>query len=331
MHWEEHKGTREPCLGTVHIISSMKRSEEIEVLRATYGAGFYLIGLHDTEQGRLEYLTERKGIPVEEAQMFMQDDQEDKSDSGQRTRDAYHLADVFVSLEEKQYKPQLERFIDLLLSHPYHTPTRDEHAMFMAYAASLKSSQLGRQVGASVVSHLGDVVAVGCNDVPKPGGGQYTCEDAMDYRDHMLGTDSNDEQKDKIVRDILQRLGCGEIPPEEVKKKLKGSLLSDITEFGRAMHAEMDAILSCARNGIPVMNAVLYSTTFPCHNCARHILGAGVQRVVYIEPYVKSAATHLHKDAISVETYGTAHKKESTGQVGFRIPFKSFVGIVTPL
>src|SRR5204862_6035702 len=50
-----------------------------------------------------------------------------------------------------------------------------------------------------------------------------------------------------------------------------------------------------------VKGATLYSTTFPCHMCARHIVAAGISRVVYIEPYPKSKAKHLHQDSIAVD------------------------------
>ncbi|MEJ7655371.1 MAG: deaminase [Chloroflexia bacterium] len=46
------------------------------------------------------------------------------------------------------------------------------------------------------------------------------------------------------------------------------------------MHAEMSALLDAGRRGVPVQGATLYTTTFPCHNCARHIVGAGIDRVV---------------------------------------------------
>lgn len=39
-------------------------------------------------------------------------------------------------------------------------------------------------------------------------------------------------------------------------------------------------------------------TTYPCHNCARHIVAAGIREVVYIEPYPKSLAVKLHGDSI---------------------------------
>lgn len=41
----------------------------------------------------------------------------------------------------------------------------------LAFGAALRSAQMGRQVGASLLSDLGDVIAVGTNEVPRAGGG----------------------------------------------------------------------------------------------------------------------------------------------------------------
>jgi deoxycytidylate deaminase len=76
----------------------------------------------------------------------------------------------------------------------------------------------------------------------------------------------------------------------------------DITEYGRAVHAEMEALLSCARSGISSRGATLFSTTFPCHNCAKHIIAAGVQRVVYVEPYPKSKAAEMYPHSITLDS-----------------------------
>ena len=97
----------------------------------------------------------------------------------------------------------------------------------------------------------------------------------------------------------------------------------DISEYGRAVHAEMDALLTCGRIGVSTVGATLFTTTFPCHNCTRHIIAAGVNRVVYIEPYPKSMASVLHKDAI--ELTGTREFSRGIGKK--RIPFEPFVGI----
>src|SRR2546426_7930055 len=63
----------------------------------------------------------------------------------------------------------------------------------------------------------------------------------------------------------------------------------------------MEALLSATRIGVSTRRAILYCTTFPCHNCAKHIIDAGIKRVVYIEPYAKSLSSTLHDDAISLE------------------------------
>jgi deoxycytidylate deaminase len=87
---------------------------------------------------------------------------------------------------------------------------------------------------------------------------------------------------------------------KEIRELLRGNEVDDLTEFSRAVHAEMEAILAVAREGKhSLVGATLYTTTYPCHNCARHIVAAGISSVIYIEPYKKSLAIALHNDAIS--------------------------------
>jgi deoxycytidylate deaminase len=163
----------EPVSKTIHILNSLKRPEEVTMLRKIYGLGFYLIGIFASQEERLEYLTNDKNIPKPDALKLMKRDEDEGQTFGQRTRDTFQLADVFVKLTDDAYKKQLERFLDLVFKFPYHTPEPDEHAMFLAYAGGLRSGQLSRQVGASLRSRTGDVIAVGCNDVPRAGGGLY--------------------------------------------------------------------------------------------------------------------------------------------------------------
>lgn len=77
--------------------------------------------------------------------------------------------------------------------------------------------------------------------------------------------------------------------------------VKDIIEYSRSIHAEMNTLLSAARQGTSSKGAQLFCTTFPCHNCARHLVTAGIHEVYYIEPYVKSLALELHSDAITTE------------------------------
>jgi deoxycytidylate deaminase len=80
-----------------------------------------------------------------------------------------------------------------------------------------------------------------------------------------------------------------------------------------------DCDVSSARRGGPsLVGGSLFTTTFPCHNCARHIVAAGIKRVLYIEPYEKSLALELHDDAIVSDTDGDSES---------RVRFMHFEGV----
>ena len=96
------------------------------------------------------------------------------------------------------------------------------------------------------------------------------------------------------------------------------------------MHAEMDALISCGRAGVETTGTTLFSTTFPCHNCAKHIVAYGVKRVVYIEPYEKSQALDLHDDAIAVEDCGDgarADREDEGDRPARKVVFEPFMGV----
>ncbi len=270
-------GRQEPLPKNAHILLSLKRPQEVEFLRAIYGSGFYLIGVFASENDRLQYLTQDKNIPRRVAWELMKRDQHEDVPYGQRSRSTFELADVFIELKGEEYKRQLERFLDLVFGHPYLTPQPDEHAMFLAYSAALRSGQLTRQVGAAIRSAGGDIIALGCNDVPAAGGGLYW-PGPTDARDHVLGFDSNDLEQRNIVKDLLKQLSIS-LDMNTALKLLKDSRLMDISEYGRAVHAEMDALLTCVRTAVSTVGGSLFTTTFPCHNCTRHIIAAGIRRV----------------------------------------------------
>lgn len=51
------------------------------------------------------------------------------------------------------------------------------------------------------------------------------------------------------------------------------------------VHAEQNAIADCARTGKAVKNSTIYVTHFPCLNCCKLIISAGIKKVVYEEGY----------------------------------------------
>lgn len=305
---KDSKQNVQPRKRVAYIINSIKHPEEVEFLRDTYGYGFHLIGVTSNYKRRIKYLTERKGLNKEQAKELLMRDENEEIKQGQHTQDAFQLADYFINVTEDsdQTYNSVERLIDLLFGNPFISPNFDEYAMFMAYASSLRSADLSRQVGA-VICKNNEILSMGANDCPKFGGGLYwpvleahgKYVDAPNGRDYMLGYDSNKFEQKKIIKNLLNAF---EIPiNDDAIDKVKQAGIGDLTEYGRVVHGEMEALLSCSRNNISCRDATLYVTTFPCHNCAKHIIAAGIKRVVYIEPYPKSKAFDFYKAEISDE------------------------------
>jgi deoxycytidylate deaminase len=319
------------------IVNSLKHPREVEFLRKIYGDGFYLIGIHADEKRRHQHLTDDKGMTQAQANELIRVDEDESFDHGQKTRDTYHLADFFLNLgsNNDQVKNRLQRFLELIFSHPYKNPTFDEFAMFMAFNSSVRSGDLSRQVGA-VISREKQIIATGANDVPKSGGGLYWAEvdeatgkveDDLDGKDYTREGDSNKQAQAEIIQEIVKNLldrglvdGQNEV---ELHKVLKESKISDLTEFGRVVHAEMDALLSCSRAGIPTTGSTLYCTTFPCHNCAKHIIASGINRVVYVEPYPKSRALDFHSESIQLKS----ELEKAPDETSELVSFEPFIGV----
>lgn len=52
-------------------------------------------------------------------------------------------------------------------------------------------------------------------------------------------------------------------------------------KYDYMIHAEHNAILNCARNGISTLNSIAYITAIPCNNCLQFMWQAGVKKIVY--------------------------------------------------
>lgn len=199
-----------------YIVNSLKHPSEVELLRKIYADGFYLVGIHADIKRRHKYLTDDKACTQQQAEELIKIDEDESFDHGQKTRDTYHLADFFLNLgrNNDQVKNMLQRFLELIFSHPYKNPTFDEFAMFMAFNSSVRSGDLSRQVGA-IISRERQIVATGANDVPQSGGGQYWAEvnpetgevtDKPDGKDYTREGDSNKQAQSEIIQEIAKAL-----------------------------------------------------------------------------------------------------------------------------
>jgi deoxycytidylate deaminase len=237
----------------------------------------------------------------------------------------------------KQAKGFISRFIDnyLLVMKalrdgsriPDRPPSIDEALMTMAFCASLRSSCDKRKVGA-VVARINkfekmpvereedktryQVIASGYNEVPL---GTVPCKlgkDEQCYRDRL---------REQAVKCFKVCPMCGKAIPEKSQtyEKLKqykcdcgcqlsmclpgaGDVTGKLLDMCKALHAEENALLALppVSKG-PNTELVLYTTTFPCNLCANKIVEAGVDRVVYTEPYPMPEAKEI-LDLGGVET-----------------------------
>jgi cytidine deaminase len=305
-----------------YILHSLKRPEEVATLREIYGDSFYLIAGYAPEDERREQLGKKigdsraSGDPsIVDAQSLMDRDKRDrKKPFGQDVSETFPLADVFVNTSQKHAPANdILRFVELLFGRPFLTPSKDEFGMFHATGAALRSADLARQVGAAILSQTGQILALGTNDVPRFGGGLYWPGDIDDQRDYLYEEkDLSYELRRQILVDALAELDKAKLlaPSYKTKRRefirkatvaVRDARIMLITEYSRAVHAEMAAITDAARIGISLHGATLYTTTFPCHNCAKHIVAAGLQRLVYVEPYPKSQVRRFYRDSIVID------------------------------
>lgn len=340
-----NKNVHAPINRQAYVLRSLKHPDEVHSLREIYGSGFVLVAAYCPRETRLKRLAERIATSYSSTdvdayrwkaeKLLVRDEFEVGEVFGQNVRETFPLADVFVDASRPdKLRDSINRFVELLFGHPFHTPTRDEYGMFHAEAAALRSADLSRQVGAAIATESGDILAVGTNEVPKAGGGLYWSDNAEDQRDFRLGYDTSTRMKKLILTQILDRLKrsstlsteLAELSLEDLYDRLlplfRESQLTDIGEFGRSVHAEMAALTAAARLGVSVRGGILYTTTFPCHNCAKHIVAAGIGRVVYRDPYPKSQTAKLYDDSVVVDP---------AGEVADRVTFEPFVGIAPRL
>ena len=56
-------------------------------------------------------------------------------------------------------------------------------------------------------------------------------------------------------------------------------------EICRGLHAEQNAIIQAARYGIDIRDSKIYITTQPCITCAKMCINAGINEIIYANPY----------------------------------------------
>lgn len=238
-----------------------------------------------------------------------------KSDSGQQVSKLFHLSHYFFNIDmqsaqEASLHAQIEKFCNLLTGKQHECPTQDEFAMSLAYQASVRSNYpKDTQIGAAIISERGEVIAVASIRAPSPDSNtklidkNKVMEGYFFYKDKTKKWEAILKQHQKAV-EALGLSGLGEF-------------ISDSLDFHPCTHAEIAALLDAAKLGISTLGTTLYTTTYPCHLCAKDIICAGVSKVVYLGAYPKSKNKRLYPNNITSDPHPANDK----------IPFVFYTGI----
>lgn len=320
-------------LEVIHVFRQLKRVEEIKTLEEVFGRNVLYLSCYAPKKNRVASLvkkmlktergTSKSKLESKALEIIAMDEDERDNPHGQRIIECYPLADfVLDCTSHKSLNDSAKRFVEIFFGSPFISPTRDEYASYAANAASYRSLDLSRQVGAAIFGENCKIISMGCNEVPKAGGGTYWADFEDDYRDYALGYDSNQKVREDMTRDALVRLqkdgwlaeDFNSMDPDQLVSAafadtknavgpLSRSMIKDIIEYGRMVHAEMNALADAARFRRSTINATLYCTTMPCHMCTKLIIAAGVKRVVYVQPYGKSLIEELFDDSVAVDEH----------------------------
>jgi dCMP deaminase len=136
-------------------------------------------------------------------------------------------------------------------------PCWDSYFMSMAELAKTRSTCLRRQVGAVLVKDR-RILSTGYNGPPS---GCKHCSEIGCLRQQM------------------------NIPSGER------------AELCRAVHAEQNAMTQAAYSGVSTKDSTIYTTTQPCILCAKNMINAGIQRIVYKGDYPDELSMHILHEA----------------------------------
>lgn len=226
---QSNVGSDQALEKVAYIVRQFKRPEEIQLFRKIYGHRVYQISAYSNLETRIDRLSSKmmeydsydirtSSFEEEARNLINQDSFEEFIENGQRVRDIFPLADVFIDASSTEStKNNINRFMEIAFGSNSHSPNHDEYGMYMAKSAALRSLDLSRQVGAAIFACTGEVKALGCNEVPKPGGGTYWEGDKHDAREFHKGRDTNEEYKNRLFADIIKNLVQTGIVDEKYK------------------------------------------------------------------------------------------------------------------
>jgi deoxycytidylate deaminase len=283
------------------VIDGIRNVGEIDYLRNTGGYNFTLIAVlasNDARWDRIESNYTDKGLGRTE---FIEDDKRDKNEEtpyGQQVELCVDKADILIDnsigVSTTEFKRKLLDFVDLATGKKPRGASQAEILMNIAFSSSHSSKCLKRHVGAVIVDPRGQVVSAGYNENPL---GTHPCAEEPQYEYQCFRDIIRNEHfksladkgarcpicAEKIVFEKGPPWRCKACAAKEEKTNLESFFFPDrALNWCTAVHAEVWAILAA---GERARGGTLYTTTFPCAQCAEKIVQCGISKVVFTESY----------------------------------------------
>lgn len=301
------------------VIDGLRNSQEVQEIRKIYPR-FFLVAICAPRDERWNRVRQDYNGDFNEFQNDDRRDQGEDSEWGQSVQKCVDDADYVyynsdrltvslvgsddpdISKIERKFRCTAEDFVPLMVGQEQHRdPNPDEIQIAVAYAQSHSSTCLKRHVGAVItISRNGQElpISMGYNENPPT---VRTCKsESACYKDEDMASKLRARGKriycpkcGKDHAELSEPWNCS-----KCGTSLKAWLHPNRNmELCTAIHAEERAILSLGDRSAE--GGTLYVTTFPCFQCARLILDAGIRNIVYVEAYpVKETEVFLKNNGI---------------------------------
>lgn len=277
------------------VVDGIRNVGEIQRLRERFGHAFTLFGVVSSTEERWARIgsAQYKEVGLDRDQFFADDfrDQDEDMPHGQQVVRCVDQADVLLgnSGTLPEFHAKVREYAELAIGSDRRPPTDDERYMHMAFSASHGSQCLKRNVGAVIVSQDGNVIAAGYNENPV---GTNPCVHEPEYGNRCYRDVLRDEHFETLADSGMSCPECTEgIPPIKGPPWRCPNCDADLgaiffpdraMNWCTAIHAEVWAVLVA---GDRAKGGALYTTTFPCFQCAEKISQAGIDGVCFTEAY----------------------------------------------
>jgi dCMP deaminase len=87
---------------------------------------------------------------------------------------------------------------------------------------------------------------------------------------------------------------CAEVGCVRLENKIESGTRHELC---RGVHAEQNAVIQAAYFGVSIKDASVYTTNFPCVLCAKILLNAGINEIIYKDDYIDELSRSMLSEA----------------------------------